>query len=159
VVPRGVGASNVDALEVVAGDEVALARAGAPDDVVGAAIEEDAGQVVAGGALPGGVGADEIAGQLIPAAALEDHAGAGEAVDDDAAQRAVLVVGEHQAVGAGAGVAAVHLDERLPVVAGAALGPTVEGDGGGDRRQRGRQADRPVIAGVEAVVVVGVGEV
>jgi hypothetical protein len=38
-----------------------------------------------------------------------------EAVDDEAAQRAVLMIGEHPSIGTGAGIPAVQFDERLSV--------------------------------------------
>src|SRR5205085_1275749 len=150
---------DVDVVQDVAADHVAVGRGGPADDVVVGVVDVDAGpegrhQVEGGvgvaqaGAAQGagGVGADEVAGDGV-AVGLHQDAVAAEAVDHQALDdRAVAAAAQRQAGdadlgGARARAAAVQLDEQDGVVAvgqrvgrRAGLAVAVDGDGVDDGR-------------------------
>lgn len=158
VAQRAVGAvvgSQTDAVQVVAGDEVALAGRGAADGVVSRIEDVHAVQLVAQVGQPAGICSDKVALNDVAAAQVEfDPVAArvmtviGEAVDHQAAHPAATHR-DDEAMG-GTGHAAVEDDAQVGVVgvgqgvpAAARLAVTVDDDGVGDRRQAGGGLDLP----------------
>jgi hypothetical protein len=143
VVARGI---DLDAVQLVSGDDVALSRGDAADDVaaavdqnaVGGVVVASAGRRAVGVEAPDAVADDDV----VVRAGLEPDPVALEVPDHEALDRAAARVGREREA-ATHGVAAVDHDHR--VAAGNVTGrrPAVDENLAVDGRQRaGRQADR-----------------
>src|SRR5262249_41132432 len=113
-VARGVGAEDLDTLDVIAGNQVAGCAGGAADGVVGSE-KRDADDAIAPVDLAGLVGADEVAADDVAATPDDVNPVSAEAVDDQALDGAV--VGPKSQARLEPDVAAVQLDGEKSVVA------------------------------------------
>src|SRR5262249_18823155 len=129
---------DLQAVGGVARDQVALARRRAADLVAGRVVDEQALDAVGPGQVAGDVGAEVVALDEVAAVGGQDQAVGREAVDDQAAHRAVAGR-DDQAADVGARVAAVQFDQGRSGVT--VLGGAVEDDRVGDGRQRRQRLD------------------